>query len=214
MNSSLTFKKALRILCLTVCFVFLILCLCSCGTKAIYRPDSMEWVSEGNVVTSTVFTYTEDNKPASVKVTHPLGYGEDYEDVYTYDERGNMTECSRITESMHRVTYTAKKITKYKYILYDNQGKEYSTVIFDQSGFIVSYRLTSGYVTEYAFECDENGKPFAFKQLDVRPSGSQRLIDYSVEFKSGDTFRMHAKGEFASENEYYQVKFQKITVKG
>ena len=61
---------------------------------------------------------------------------------------------------------------------------------------------------------DENGKPTSFKQLDVHPSGSQRIIDYTVEFKDDNTFRMYATGEYENRDEYYEVKYQKIIVKG
>lgn len=190
------------------------LCSCSSSSKGVYRVDSISWISEEKTASITTYTYTEDNKPASVYVNYPSSYAENYEDVYSYDKKGNMVSCTRTYDDMHTEDYTAKKITDNKYILYDADQKEYLTIIFDDSGFIVSYRYTSGYVTEYAFTCDENGKPTAFKQLNVSPSGSQRIIDFTVEFKDGETYRMYATGEYENKNEYYEVKYQKISVKG
>ena len=173
----------------------------------------MDYIVDENSVMTTTYTYTEDNKPATVSVFYNSGYTENYVDTYSYNKRGNMTSLVR-TYDTRREEYTAKKITDNKYILYDKDQKEHVTIIFDDSGFIVSYRYVSGYVNEYAFTCDESGKPVSYKFLDIRPSGSQRLIEYSIDFKSDDTFHMHATGEFKTENEYYEVKYQKITVKG
>ncbi len=214
MNSSLMFKKSARILFALLILLAICLCLCSCSVKSVYRIDSMSWVSGENATVITEYTYTEDNKPDTFRVTYPLGYSEDYEEIYTYNKKGNMVSCTRTYYDLRREEYTAKKITDNKYILYDKDEKEHATIIFDDSGFIVSYRYTSGYVTENAFTNDENGKPIAFKQLEIHPSGSHRLIDYTVEFKDGETFRMYATGEFENSDEYYEVKYQKINVKG
>lgn len=208
------FKKTFSAILTVLCLIATVFCLCSCGSKGVYRITSMSWITGENTVVTTTYTYTEDNKPASVKVCYHLGYAENYEDVYSYDENGNMVSYTRTYDSMKTEEYSARKITNNKYILYDKDGKEYLTVIFDNSGFIVSYRYASGYVNEYAFTCDKNGRPVSFKTLDVRPSGSQRIIDYTVDFKSDDIFRMYATGEFENRDEYYEVKYQKITVKG
>ena len=174
----------------------------------------MSWYHGDSNTINYTYTYTSDNKPSTIKTDYPLAPYESYEDTFTYDRKGNLESVTRLYNDMRMLIYTAEKITKYKYILYDKDNKEYSTIIFDESGFIVSTRYVTGYITEYAFETEENGKPVSFKQLDVRPSGSKRLIDYKIDYKSGDTFLMYPQGDEFSDNEYYKVKFQKITVKG
>lgn len=214
MNSYLTFNKLTRFLCLLLCLLTLTLCLCSCGEKAVYRINSMSLYKDEINVANYTYTYTEDNKPSTVTVDFPLSSTENYEDSFTYDKNGNMETVTRLYEDMRMFVYTTKKITKHKYILYDKDNKEYSTIVFDESGFIVSYRYVSGLVTEYAFETEKNGKPVSFKQLDIRPSGSKRLVEFNIDYKSGDTFLMLPNSKDSTENAYYEVKFQKITVKG
>lgn len=174
----------------------------------------MSWISGDSATAITDFTYTEDNKPASVSFVYPLAYSHNYKDVYSYNKNGNMISCTRTFNDMTKQEYTAKKITDNKYILYDQNQKEYLTVIFDNSGFIVSYRYASGYVTEYSFTYDENGKPVSFKHLDIRPSGSRQIIDYTIRFKDDNTFCMYNTEDTENTDEYYEVKYQKINVKG
>lgn len=214
LNSSLMFKNSLRVFTALLTLITACLSLCSCSSKAVYRIDSISWVSGESASVITNYTYTKDNKPATINTIYYTGYREDCEEIYSYDKKGNMVSCTRIYNSTLKEEYTAKKITKNKYILYDTDEKEYLTIIFDDIGFIVSNRYTSGYVTEYAFTNDESGKPTSFKQLDIHPSGSQRIIDYTVEFQDDNTFRMYATGEYENRDEYYEVKYQKIIVKG
>lgn len=208
------FKKSLRVLTALLILLTACLSLCSCSSKAVYRIDSMSLVSGESALFITNYTYTEDNKPATINTIYNTAYGEDCVEVYSYDKNGNIVSLTRTYDSTRKEEYTAKKITKNKYILYDKDEKEYLTIIFDYSGFIVSYRYTSGYITEYAFTNDENGKPTSFKRLDIHPSSSQRIIDYTIEFKDDTTFRMYAIGEYENSDEYYEVKYQKIIVKG
>ena len=174
----------------------------------------MSWISGESASFITNYTYTEDNKPATINTIYNTGYAEDCEEIYSYDKKGHIVSLTRTYDNTRKEEYTAKKITNNKYIFYDKDEKEYLAIIFDASGFIVSYRYTSGYVTEFAFTNDENGKPISFKRLDIHPSGSQRIIDYTVEFKDDTTFRMYATGEYENSDEYYEVKYQKIIVKG
>ena len=208
------YKNLFKILCLLLILVLSLGTLCGCSKEGVYRIDSFTWISEEKEGVKTTYTYTEDSKPATITVEYPFSYEESYTDSFTYNKRGNLTEVTRAFNSGGVHTYTADKITNYKYILYDKDKKEYLTIIFDHSGFIVSYRYTNGYVTEYAFTYEENGKPVSMKQLDVTPSGSNRTTDYNARFTDENTYRLYPSGEKTEKDEYYEVKFQKIEVKG
>lgn len=214
MNSCLMFKKAFRSFLLILSVICVCISFCSCKSESVYRIDSMNWISNEGASIITEYTYTSDNKPESISVTYPSGFMENYQDVFTYNKKGDMVSCERTYLGTHNEVYTAKKITDNKYILYDASSAEFLTLIFDDSGFIVSYRYAIGHTTEYSFTYDKSGKPLAFKQLDIHPSGSRRIVDYTVEFTEKDTFRMYATGEYENPDEYYEVKYQKISLKG
>ncbi|MBE6739787.1 MAG: hypothetical protein E7565_05660 [Ruminococcaceae bacterium] len=215
MNSSLTYKRLTKILCLLAVLVLTVGTLCACSKEGVYRIDSFTWISGESIGTKIAYTYTEDSKPDTVTVEHPFSYEESYTDKYEYNKRGNLTTVTRVFNTGAVHTYTADKITNYKYILYDKDKKEYLTIVFDHSGFIVSERYANGYVTEYGFSYDENGKPLSMKQLSVTPSGSNKTIDYIARFTDANTYRLYPSGEEKTEkDEYYEVKFQMIEVKG
>ncbi len=215
MNSSLTYKRLVKFLCFVCVLILVSSTLCACSKEGVYRIDSFNWINEENIGVKTTYTYTSDSKPETVSVEYPFSSEESYIDSFTYNKRGTLTTVTRTFNSGSVHTYTADKITNYKYILYDKNEKEYLTIIFDHSGFIVSYRYTNGYVTEYGFSYDESGKPVSMKQLNVNPSGSNRTVDYIARFIDENTYRLYASTEEKDEkDEYYEVKFQKIEVKG
>ena len=49
------------------------------------------------------------------------------------------------------------------------------------------------------------------KQLNITPSGSNKTVDYTITFIDSNTYHLYT---FDNEDEYYEVKFQKIEVKG
>lgn len=215
MNSSLTYKRLTKILCLAIVLILTLGTLCACSKEGVYRIDSITWISDGTIGAKTTYTYTKDSKPDTVIVEYPFAYEESYTYNFEYNRRGNLTTVTRSFNNGAVFTYTADKITNYKYILYDKDKKEFLTLIFDHSGFIVSERYTNGYVTEYGFSYDENGKPLSMKQLSVTPSGSNRTVDYIARFTDASTYRLYPSGEGKTEkDEYYEVKFQMIEVKG
>ena len=215
MNSSLTYKRLVKFLCFVCVLILVSSTLCACSKEGVYRIDSFTWISGESIGTKIAYTYTEDSKPDTVTVEYPFSYEESYTDKYEYNKRGNLTTVTRAFNTGAVHTYTADKITNYKYILYDKDKKEYLTIVFDHSGFIVSYRYINGYVTEYGFSYDENGKPVSMKQLNVNPSGSNKTVDYTARFIDENTYRLYASTyEKDEKDEYYEVKFQKIEVKG
>ncbi len=202
LNSFSMFK---RFIAIAFVFILAITCFSGCGEKAVYRIDSLSYVVDGNTTVTYDYTYTYDHKPAITNVLYNYGFGESYTDVYGYDQNGNIVTLTKKYENSVEKSYKAESITSNKYIFREEDGSEFLTIIFDETGFIVSSRYANGYVTEYAFTYDENGKPLTFKQLDIRPSGSNRITDYNVEFIDKDTFRMKAIGENAQENAYYEA---------
>lgn len=202
MNSFSMYKKALSVLFVVI---LVVVCLAGCNKKAVYRTDTMKYVINNNATIIYNYTYTTDNKPAITTVTYTGEIGESYIDVYGYDEDGDIITYSKRFETSVERNYKAEKITDNKYIFREDDGTEYLTIIFDKTGFIVSSRYANGYVTEYAYTYDENGKPLTFKQLDISPSGNSRITDYTVEFIDEDTYRMKSVGENAIENAYYEV---------
>ena len=202
MNSFSMYKKFVSIL---ICVLLSAVFFTGCSHKAVYRTQSMKYVIDGKTAFSYSYTYTSDNKPAIIIYTSENEYNESYIDVFGYNENGEMVSYSRKFDSTIEENYTAEKITDNKYIFRDSEGKEYLTIIFDRTGFIVSRRYTSGYVTEYAFTYDKNGKPVSFKKLEILPSGSNRITEYTTEFIDSDTYRMKSIGENAIENAYYEV---------
>ncbi len=208
MNSSLMYK--FRRIAAIIAAVLLCLTLCSCSEEvALYRIDSLKWFSNDSVTYSVDYTYTGDNRPSVVSVNYSFSSEESYTDSFTYDEEG-MVSAERVYFSGKRMQLTPKKITSQKYILYDEQGKEFVTITFDNTGFIVSYRYANGLISEYAFTYDEYGVPIGFKQLDVRPSGSNRLIEYSIEYKGENKFIIKNKDKNAQENGYYEAVYTKL----
>ncbi len=202
MNSFSMFKRFISI---AFVFVLAITCFSGCSQKAVYRIDSLSYVVDGKPTVTFDYTYTYDHKPAITNVTFFDEINEGYTDVYGYDENGNMVSFTKRFDNSIEKSYKAESITSNKYIFREDDGSEFLTVIFDENGFIVSSRYANGYATEYAFTYDENGKPLTFKQLDIRPSGSNRITDYTVEFTDKDTFRMKAIGDNAQENAYYEA---------
>ncbi|MEE0946727.1 MAG: hypothetical protein U0M42_07895 [Acutalibacteraceae bacterium] len=185
--------------------ILCVLCFSGCGSKAVYRIDSLKYVVDGNASVTYDYTYTPDHQPAITNVRFISGLGESYTDVYGYNEKGQMITFTKRYESSIERSYKAESITNNKYIFREDDGSEFSTIIFDKTGFIVSQRYANGYVTEYAFTYDEKGKPLTFKQLDIRPSGSSLITDYKVEFVDKETFRMIPIGENAQEGVYYEA---------
>ncbi len=215
MNSSLMYKKSAKFLCLCLVLLLYLGTLCSCSKERVYRINSFTWLNGENVGVITTYTYTKNSKPETITVEYPFSTEENYTDKFEYNKRGNLTTVTRTFISGDTLTYSADKITDYKYILYDQSEKEYVTIVLDHSGFIVSYRYPNGYVTEYGFSYDENGKPISMKQLDITPSGSNRTIDYNARFIDANTYHLYqSTSENNGKNEYYEVKFQKINVKG
>lgn len=215
MNSSLMYKKIVKILCLCLVLLMSLGTLCACSEEGVYRIDSFTRISGENVGVKTTYTYTNDSKPKTISVEYPFSREKNYTDKFDYNNRGNLTTVTRTFTSGNAQTYSADKVTNYKYILYDQSKQEYVTLVFDHSGFIVSYRYANGYVTEYGFSYDENGKPISMKQLDATPSGSNRIIDYTARFIDANTYHLYqSTSENNEKNEYYEVKFQKIEVKG
>ncbi len=214
MNSSSMYKNTVKILCLIVVLTLSLGTLCACSSKGVYRIDKISWVSNENINIETTYTYNEYDKPETITVNYPYNYGESYIDSFTYNKRGILKTLTRSYDSGAVQNFTADKITNHKYILYDNDKKEFLTIIFDYSGFIVSYRYANGYITEYGFSYEADGKPISMKQLDVTPSGSNQTLDFVARFTDASTYRLYRTGENSNENEYYEVKFQKIEVKG
>lgn len=202
LNSFSMFK---RLISIAFAVIIAVTCFSGCGEKAVYRIDTLRYVVDGKTTVQYDYTYTHDHKPAITNVTFFDGVNEGYTDVYGYDEDGKMVTFTKRYENSIERSYNAESITSNKYIFREDDGTEFLTVIFDENGFVVSQRYTNGYVTEYAFTYDENGKPLTFKQLDIRPSGSNRITDYLVEFTDKDTFRMKSIGENAQENAYYEA---------
>lgn len=211
MNSSLTYN--FRKISALICAVILCLSLCSCKSKqvGVYRIDSLKWINNEEVVYTMDYTYTSDNKPSVVSVNYGISSDESYTYYFNYD-KGSMESAKRVFMNGVIINLTPKKITSNKYILYDESEKEYLTIVFDNSGFIVSYRYTSGYVTEYAFTNDEFGAPVTFKQLEIRPSGSNRLTEFSIEYSSDNKFVMRNIAENPESNGYYEADYTKIIV--
>lgn len=206
MNSFSMFKK-ISVLMILVLMVFT---LCSCGKSVTYQTKTLKIISGDSVSATYTYTYTADNKPSMISASFEGGIEEDYTDVFGYNDKGDMVSYSRKYVATIEENYTAEKITDNKYIFKDKNGKEYLTVIFDKTGFIVSRRYANGYVTEYAYTYVKNGKPTAFKQLDITPSGSNRILDFEIIFTDNNTCRMTPVGENAIENVYYEATFNII----
>lgn len=200
------FKKIAAVLLV----VLMLFTLCSCGKKALYQTQSLTYVVGDTASVTYTYTYTNDNKPAIITADFHDAQEEDYIDVFGYNEKGDIVSFSRKYESNIEGNYTAEKITDNKYIFKDQNNNEHLTIIFDETGFIVSNRYTSGYVTEYAYAYDNFGKPTAFKQLNITPSGSNRIFDYEISFTSENTCRMTPVGENAIEDAYYEATFNII----
>lgn len=206
MNSFSMFKKISALLL----SVLMVLSLCSCSKGAVYQTQRLKIVSGDTTSITYNYTYTADNKPAIITANFVGALDEDYTDVFGYNDKGEIVSYSRKYVTSIEENYTAEKITDNKYIFKDKNGNEYLTIIFDETGFIVSRRYTDGYVTEYAYSYDKNGKPTAFKQLDITPSGSNRVLDFEISFTDKNSCRMTPVGENAIEDVYYEATFNII----
>ena len=203
LNSFSMFKKFLALILATL------LCLSFAGCKdkdSVFRINQFKYIYEDEVVLSYHYTYTDDNKPLTYSVDHKNTEEANYTDTFHYNDDGDMVSMTRkYSGAKETAEYSAEKITNYKYILKDSSGNEFLTIVFDENGFIVSFRDAIGYVTEYAFTYDENGNPITFKRLEVLPSGSNQLVEYSVEKVNNHTLRLHATGEYANDKAYYEI---------
>jgi len=204
LNSFSMFKKLLSIT------LAALLCLCFSGCKGkengVFRINQFKYIYEDEVVLSYHYTYTDDNKPLTYSVDRKNTEEANYTDTFHYNDNGDMESMTRkYSGTEETAEYSAQKITDYKYILKDSSGNEFLTIVFDKQGFIVSFRDAIGYVLEYAFTYDEKGNPVTFKRLEVLPSGSSRLIEYSIEKINNHTLRLHATGEYANDKAYYEM---------
>lgn len=203
LSSFSMFKKILVLILATL------LCLSFAGCKdkdSVFRINQFKYIYEDEVVLSYHYTYTDDNKPLTYSVNHKNTEEDNYTDTFHYNDDGDMVSMTRkYSATKVKEEYSAEKITNYKYILKDSSGNEFLTIVFDKQGFIVSFRDAIGYVLEYAFTYDEKGNPVTFKRLEVLPSGSSRLIEYSIEKVNNHTLRLHATGEYANDKAYYEI---------
>ncbi|MBE6729035.1 MAG: hypothetical protein E7568_02230 [Ruminococcaceae bacterium] len=190
--------------------ITLFFCLSGCGKKVAYQTTTLEYKNGDTVYASYSYTYTVDNKPAIITASFENSMVEDYIDVYSYNETGDIVSYSRKYENSIEEVYSAEKITNNKYLFKDDKGAEYLTIIFDNTGFIVSSRYANGYVTEYAYSYDKNGKPLTFKQLNITPSGSSRIIDYEINFTDSTSCQIKPVGEAAADGYYYTATYNII----
>lgn len=206
LNSFSTFKKFV----LSVSLILLTLCLCSCSKVSLYQIKTLTVFSGENISATYSYTYTSDFKPAIITAKFEDDINEDYTDVFGYNAKGDITSYSRKYSGSIEQTYTAEKITENKYIFKDKSNDEYLTVIFDETGYIVSTRYANGYVNEHAFSYDKNGVPSSLKQLDVTPSGSNRILDFKIDFTNKTTCQMTPIGENSDVNVYYEATYNII----
>lgn len=202
LNSFSMFKRFLALILVAL------LCLSFAGCKEdnVFKINQFKYIYEDEVVLSYHYTYTDDNKPLTYSVDHKNTEEANYTDTFHYNDNGDMVSMTRkYSGAEETAEYSAQKITDYKYILKDSSGNEFLTIVFDKQGFIVSFRDAIGYVLEYAFTYDEKGNPATFKRLEVLPSGSSRLIEYSIEKVNNHTLRLHATGEYANDKAYYEM---------
>lgn len=198
------FKK---VTALVFSFLTVAVFLCSCGNKNNYQIQKLTFYSDESIVASYSYTYTAENKPAIITAYFNSDFEENYTDIYGYNDKGEITSYTKKYENGAKESYTAEKITDNKYIIKDEDGNEHTTIIFDETGFIVSNRQAIGYVTEYAYTYDKSGKPKTLKQLDVTPSGSNRVIDFEISFSNKNTCRMTPVGEYADSGMYYEAVY-------